>query len=334
MYMKDVALESHIALSALPQKPVCGESFAVFLLQGDRVIGAYGDSPRVEPGAICEALLLPREEWSEYLAFLREPTADFMALYSPARKSVILICPLHGEDGTAVVVQPFVSVKSLVRVMRHAFAKHVCCSHALQAMVEGQLRQEDEHTFVYLQSLLTSLRKMSYGSGHAMSVGTRQELSRLLCARVEAVSDFLGIAIPQQWEIGILPLPLPFEGSFHAHAALWMLLCIAVGLLRCYSTEEQAKLRLTMDRELLLPMLRLPTGNRRAIPAEWTEAADFAKRHHMFFDVRRMGGHVLVRLCPMTESGRSSSLYAMRSIPAWVEQWRRQAPDGWWRSWE
>ena len=300
-------LNSRPSLLHLDTVPVMGKNFDVLLLQADAVVSA----PR-EKGALGRRVLAAAGE------HLTSPDALFFAVALPEYDRVALVVPLPAAPmGEAVVLLPDIGACSMMRVLHHAFADQVKLCGETHAYGREHVRAADENTYQYLQALLFRCRLL-LGDASPIAITDRKQLSHQLFVIFRRMEAFFGFELN---DAGAREFPVAFayKGTFHPTRALWMLMCLTLGIVRGCSKRMRESMRLVTDEEMLLPMLEIAAGNKTRLPAEWEECRRMAEREGMFFEVRRKRDCIRVRFCPMTPHISPQEFYSVKAMAPIIE---------------
>ena len=300
-------LNSRPSLLHLDTVPVMGKNFDVLLLQADAVVSA----PR-EKEALGRRVLAAAGE------HLTSPDALLFAVALPEYDRVALVVPLPAAPkGEAVVLLPDIGACSMMRVLHHAFADLVKLCGETHAYGREHVRAADENTYQYLQALLFRCRLL-LGDASPIAITDRKQLSHQLFVIFRRMEAFFGFELN---DAGAREFPVAFayEGTFHPTRALWMLMCLTLGIVRGCSKRMRESMRLVTDEEMLLPMLEIAAGNKTRLPAEWEECHRMAEREGMFFEVRRKRDCIRVRFCPMTPHISPQEFYSVKTMAPIIE---------------
>jgi hypothetical protein len=303
---QEAPLEARPALLHSECEPVMGENYEIALLCRDRVVSAPHTLPPLE-GDI----------WEDVRSFVCAPDADFMAVLLPEGYRVMLIAPLPGTvEGEAVAMLPDIGGGSVLRVLRHAFGDQVRLAKSCRLLSQENVREADAFTYQYLVQLLSRCRAMMGGGvvRQTVAVADRKQLSHQLILTFRKIETFFGIELGGA-HVREFPVPFDYNGVFRPTRALWMLLCMTLGLWHSCTARVRDSLRFVPDEELLLPMLEITAGNKTRLPAEWEECCRMAEREGMFFDIRRKRNAIHVRFCPMTPHISPAEFYSLRTLP-------------------
>ena len=303
--LQQTPLEARPALLHSECEPVMGENFDIALLCRDRVISAPHTLPSIG-----------EDVWEDVRCFLRCPDADFLAVLLPESYRVMLIAPLPGAmEGEAVAMLPDIGGGSVFRVLRHAFGDQVRLAKSCRLLSQENVRQADTFTYQYLGQLLSRCRTMMGGVAcEAVAVTDRKQLSQQLIHSFRRMEIFFGCEL-RGAHVREFPVPFDYNGVFRSTRALWMLLCMTLGLWHGCTARVRDSLRFVPDEELLLPMLEITAGNKTRLPDEWEECRRMAQREGMFFDIRRKRNAIRVRFCPMTPHISPAEFYSLRTLP-------------------
>ncbi|MBR2620761.1 MAG: hypothetical protein IKC97_00110 [Clostridia bacterium] len=305
-------LNSRPSLLHLDTSPIMGDNFDLMLLRADAIVSAPSGKEGVARAVLCAARDV-----------LLCPDAKFLAVVLPEYDRVALIAPLFAtSSGEAMAVLPNIGAHSMIRVLRYAFADQVKLCGAWQVYGNEHIRAADENTYQYLQALLFHCRVLLSGAD-VLRITDRKQLSQQLIQIFSKIEAFFGIELDVH--VREFPIPVSFEGAFCPLRALWMMLCLTLGIRYGCSKKARASVRFLPDEQLLLPMLEISAGNKTRLPLEWEECCRMAEREGMFFDVRRKRDSIRVRFCPMTPNISPQEFYsvkAMAPIIAGLEEMR------------
>ncbi len=307
-------VKSGIVLSDLTDDPRCGETYALFLLRGERLLSVRGFPRRVKTDLPAkDALKIAAEEWQQVRRFSEKSSGIALAIRLLNGKKLGLLFPIADVPDAMVGVMLFGGEKSVLRVLRHTFPRHVVQSDSLRGEDAGELRAEDENTVVWLSQLMRRLRYI-VSDETKLDVRNRHVLSRWIMKTMFALLTLLGEEeILDRFEE--FHNPVPFTGVLPCGSAEWMMCCLCCGALELLRSRRREQITPVWDRELLLPAMDIEVGNRTPLPKVWQECDRIARETGMFFEVCRHRGHIRVRFCPLIP--QEMSLYDARAPHPW-----------------
>ncbi|MBE6661632.1 MAG: hypothetical protein E7605_09570 [Ruminococcaceae bacterium] len=300
-------LNSRPSLLHLDTVPVMGQNFDVLLLRADAVVSA----PCGKEALGQRVLAVSQDD-------LTRSDAEFLAVALPECDRVALVVPWPASTmGEAVVLLPDIGMHSMMRVLRYAFVDQVKLCGEMQTYGNEHVRAADEHTYQYLQALLSRCRILLSGVS-PIAISDRKQLSRQLIVIFHKMEAFFGLELN---DAGAREFPVAFayEGTLRPTSALWMLMCLTFGIMRGCTKRMRESMRLAPDEEMLLPMLEIAAGNKTRLPVEWAECRRMAEREGMFFDVRRKRNSIRIRFCPMTPHTLPQEFYSVKAMAPIIE---------------
>ena len=324
--VQQIMLAGRVPSVATDELPAVTDNYELYLVRGTHIVSSICREKSTDK--TLAALIGDEQKTARAEQHLHALGGGTLALALPDRDRVMLVCGVPGlADGEGIAVIPTIGASSMARTLCYSFAGRVELDDQIREMGTAALRQTDEATYLFIERLLGRwhyFTAMGLTRDAGVSIDDRRDLSRHLLNTGRAMFSLLGKSEADMIS-DAFPVPYPFEGTYHPSHAAWMLLCFYAGLCRSFASSLDA-MRVVMDNERLLPMVRLTTSNRKTLPNEWQECSRLAERYGMLFEVKRSKDAVTVCLCPMTPTTSPSAFYALRAPTGVLLQLRASLP--------